>query len=164
VEKAEESIANEENIEIPNLEELLQQLHDMGFEDRDRNIRILKFHRRFREGLDETIEDLLSEKEKMEEREKEHREQENEKEVLVEEPKMEEVKEAKEEEKKEEDKEEEEEEVEEEEEEAAKEDEANSGEKHPNGKLKSEDIENLMREGNLTRQTAIKILLRQMWN
>eukprot|EP01119_Soliformovum_irregulare_P009780 TRINITY_DN2353_c0_g1_i1.p1 TRINITY_DN2353_c0_g1~~TRINITY_DN2353_c0_g1_i1.p1 ORF type:complete len:446 (+),score=134.45 TRINITY_DN2353_c0_g1_i1:133-1470(+) len=46
--------------DIPNLEELLTRLDEMGFHDREVNIAALRFHRNFKEGLDEVIEDLLS--------------------------------------------------------------------------------------------------------
>eukprot|EP01114_Cavostelium_apophysatum_P005280 TRINITY_DN1607_c0_g1_i2.p1 TRINITY_DN1607_c0_g1~~TRINITY_DN1607_c0_g1_i2.p1 ORF type:complete len:460 (+),score=128.53 TRINITY_DN1607_c0_g1_i2:114-1493(+) len=45
---------------IPNLEDLLNQLASMGFTDREQNIKALKFHKKYNEGLNEVIEDLLS--------------------------------------------------------------------------------------------------------
>jgi len=49
----------EEEIQIDNLEETLIQLKEMGFTDRDTVVKTLKFHKRFQEGLNEVIEDLL---------------------------------------------------------------------------------------------------------
>jgi len=49
----------EETVEIPNLEETLSQLADMGFSDRDANVKLLRFHKKYNEGVDEVIEDLL---------------------------------------------------------------------------------------------------------
>jgi len=45
--------------EIPNFEEMLKQLEEMGFYDREPCIRALRFHHQYNEGLDEVIEDLL---------------------------------------------------------------------------------------------------------
>jgi len=47
---------------IPNLDELLSQLESMGFTDKEQNIKVLRFHRKFNEGMDEVIEELLSQK------------------------------------------------------------------------------------------------------
>jgi hypothetical protein len=49
----------EEEVEIPNLEDSLKQLADMGFSDRESNIKLLRFHKKYNEGVDEVIEDLL---------------------------------------------------------------------------------------------------------
>ncbi len=44
---------------IPNLEEILSQLADMGFTDKETNLKVLQFHKNFNEGLAEVVEDLL---------------------------------------------------------------------------------------------------------
>lgn len=49
-----------EAVEVP--EETLKQLQDMGFEDREANVKTLKFHKKFNEGLDAVVEDLLQQK------------------------------------------------------------------------------------------------------
>jgi len=41
-------------------EELLQKLASMGFTDREQNIKVAKFHRKYNEGLDEILDDLLT--------------------------------------------------------------------------------------------------------
>ncbi len=41
------------------MEETLTQLKEMGFTDRDSVVKTLKFHKRFQEGLNEVVEDLL---------------------------------------------------------------------------------------------------------
>eukprot|EP00027_Filamoeba_sp_ATCC50430_P006748 CAMPEP_0168555988 /NCGR_PEP_ID=MMETSP0413-20121227/8639_1 /TAXON_ID=136452 /ORGANISM="Filamoeba nolandi, Strain NC-AS-23-1" /LENGTH=355 /DNA_ID=CAMNT_0008586897 /DNA_START=140 /DNA_END=1204 /DNA_ORIENTATION=+ len=48
--------------EIPNQEELLKKLADMGFTDKEANIKTLRFHKKYNEGLDEVVEDLLLQK------------------------------------------------------------------------------------------------------
>ena len=53
---------NEKEEDISNLEEKLEQLKEMGFGDRDANLKLLKFHNRFQEGLDSVVEDLLIQK------------------------------------------------------------------------------------------------------
>jgi len=53
----------EEEVEIPNMEELLKQLSDMGFSDREHAIKTLRFHKQYNEGIDEVIEDLLLQRE-----------------------------------------------------------------------------------------------------
>lgn len=45
---------------IPNLEEMLEQLKLMGFSDREANIKLLQFHKKFNEGLDAVVDDLLT--------------------------------------------------------------------------------------------------------
>jgi hypothetical protein len=45
--------------EEPIPDELLQRLADMGFTDKEANLKTLRFHKKFNEGLDEVIEDLL---------------------------------------------------------------------------------------------------------
>ncbi len=56
----EEKKEDKEAVEIP--EETLKQLQDMGFEDREANVKTLKFHKKFNEGLDAVVEDLLQQK------------------------------------------------------------------------------------------------------
>lgn len=50
----------EETAEVP--EETLKQLQDMGFDDREANLKTLKFHKKYNEGLDAVVEDLLQQK------------------------------------------------------------------------------------------------------
>lgn len=44
---------------LPNQEELLTKLHSMGFTNREANLKALRFHKNYNEGLDEVVEDLL---------------------------------------------------------------------------------------------------------
>lgn len=55
-----ENSEKKEEIEIP--EETLKQLQEMGFGDREANVKTLKFHKKFNEGLDAVVEDLLQQK------------------------------------------------------------------------------------------------------
>jgi len=54
-----QEIDNLDNVQIPNLEDLLNQLDAMGFTDKEQNIKVLRFHKKFNEGLDEVVEELL---------------------------------------------------------------------------------------------------------
>jgi len=56
-------VDKQEEEDIPNLEETLNQLFEMGFTDRDTLVKTLKFHKQFQEGLNEVIEDLLLQRE-----------------------------------------------------------------------------------------------------
>jgi predicted transcriptional regulator len=51
---------SDNKIDIANLEDMLKQLNEMGFTDRESNLKLVKFHNQFKEGLDEVVEALLT--------------------------------------------------------------------------------------------------------
>jgi len=83
--KKEPKEVQEKTIPQDQLDQMLQQLNDMGFYDNEANTKALKFHYDFNEGLDAVLEDLLSQEIKPEEPEKqqEHVEMEKPKEKEV---------------------------------------------------------------------------------
>jgi len=54
-----DSLRQEAEDTSPVPEELLKQLAEMGFLDRETNMKTFRFHKKFNEGLDEVVEDLL---------------------------------------------------------------------------------------------------------
>jgi len=57
----------EKTIPQEKLDEMNKQLNDMGFHDYEANMKALRFHYKYNEGLDAVIEDLLSQKTEQEE-------------------------------------------------------------------------------------------------
>jgi len=57
--KSRQDSEDDESLNIPNIEEVLQQLAAMGFTDKEANVKALRFHNKFKEGIHEVVDDLL---------------------------------------------------------------------------------------------------------
>jgi len=136
----------EKTIPQEKLDEMNKQLNDMGFHDYEANMKALRFHYKYNEGLDAVIEDLLSQKTEQEELEESEEplqvKSEDLKKSLIE--KQEEL------------------EVVEVEEKEVQFEEPETQSEIPEG-ITEEDIRKLMLHANISKEAAIKALQSQHW-